>query len=262
MNFILINNKFYKEKDAKISVIDHAVLLGDGVFEALRVMDGELLDFNEHFFRLQQSAKQIFLNLPVDKKSLKSQTEKLIKKNKLQNAKIRITITRGIGDSLSVNCKNQSVIIFGTELKKINYTKGIKIVTFNIERSLPSVKSLNFLPSVIAKKYAAQKKAFEAILIDNDGYAREGAVSNLFIVKNNVILTPKENILKGIARDKVIKLARINKLKIKETKITKKELLQADEIFITNSIIGVVPVILIDNSKKKVGNITKKLMKL
>ena len=262
MCYILINNKFYKKKDARISVFDHAVLLGDGIFEALRVLDGKLLDFNEHYSRLENSAKQIFLNLPINKETLKKQTEKLIKANKFINARIRITVTRGIGEGLSVDCRKQSVIIFGSELKKTDYIKGVKVVTFNIERTMPTVKSLNFLPSIIAKNYAIEQKTFEAILIDNNDCAREGATSNLFIVKNNVILTPKENILKGIVRDKVIGLAKKNKIKIRKQEITKKELLQADEVFITNSIIGIVPVVSVDSVKKGVGDISKRLIEL
>ena len=272
---ISINAKLYKKKDAKISVLDHAVLLGDGVFEALRVFNGKLLDFNEHYTRLQKSAKQIFLKIAINKKDLKKQVDILIKANKFKNANIRVTITRGIGEGLSVNCKNQSLIIFGKELKNIDYAKGVKAVTFNIERIIPTVKSLNFLPSIVAKNYASTKKAFEAILIDNKGFVREGATSNLFIVKNNkvncearegpmgdTILTPEKNILKGIVRDKIIKLAKINNIKIKETEISKTELLNADEIFITNSIIGVVPIILINSVEKKIGNVTKNLIKL
>jgi len=258
-NFIIINNKLCKEKDAKISVLDHAVLLGDGVFEALRVLNGRLLDFDEHYARLKKSAKQILLKVPASKEDLKKQTKILIKANNFKNAKIRITITRGIGPGISVNCSKQSVIIFGNELEKTNYHKGVKVATFNIEISMPAVKSLNFLPSIMAKNYAHQKKAFEAILIDYKGYAREGATSNLFIVKSNMLLTPEKDILQGITRDIVIKLA---KIKIQETEISKKELLNADEVFITSSIIGITPVIKVDNIKKKIGNITKNLIKL
>ena len=237
-------------------------MLGDGVFEALVILNGKLFAFNEHYVRLQKSAKQIFLNLPISKENLRKQIKKLIKINNFKNTKIRVTITRGIGDGLSVNCKKQNIIIFGTKLKKIDYFKGVKVVTFNIERTFPSVKSLNFLPSIIAKNYAHKKKAFEAILVDDEGYAREGATSNLFIVKNNILLTPEKNILKGITRDIIIKLAKKNNIKIKETEITKKELLKADEVFITSSTIGVAPVIQVDGIQKQIGDITKDLIRL
>lgn len=261
--YITINGKVYPEEDAKISVRDHGVLLGDGLFETLRTYNGKLFKFDEHYKRLKHSARQICLHVPVDKKTLRKQAEFLIKKNNLKEARMRITITRGIGHSgLSISCKNQSVIIFAEELNEFNFDKGVKIVSINLERALPSLKSLSYLPSVMAKEEAKKRQAFEAILVDKNGFVREGSFSNVFIVKNNTLLTPKENILKGITRKIVIDTAKKNKITVMETDFKKKEMINADEIFITFSTSGIVPVTNVNNIKKSIGKITIKLIEL
>lgn len=261
--YISINGKIYREEDAKISVQDHGVLLGDGLFETLRTYNGELFKFEEHYKRLKDSARQIYLPVPVNKETLRKQIEFLIKKNNLKEARVRITITRGIGHSgLSINCNNQSVIIIAEKLKESNFNKGVKVISINLERALPSVKSLSYLPSVVAKEEAKKRQAFEAILIDNNGFVREGSFSNVFIVKDNVLLTPKENILKGITRETVIDIAKKNNIIVKETEFKKDDIINADEIFITFSTAGIVPVTVINNTKKQVGKTTKKLMEL
>lgn len=261
--YISINGKVYPEKYAKISVQDHGVLLGDGLFETLRTYNGKLFKFDEHYKRLKDSAKHIYLPILIDKETLRKQIEFLIKKNNLKEARVRITVTRGIGHSgLSINCNNQSVIIIAEKLKEVNFDKGVNVISINLERALPSLKSLSYLPSIIAKEEAKKRQAYEAILIDSNGFVREGSFSNVFIVKDNVLLTPKENILKGITRKIVIDVAKKTKMIVKETEFKKEALINADEIFITFSTAGIVPVTAINNTKKSVGKITKKLMEL
>ena len=261
--YISINNKLLKEKDAKISVLDHGLLLGDGIFETLKTKDGKIYKFNEHYARLKNSARQAFLPIPISKTELKKQIEKTIKANKLKQARIRVTITRGIGPAgLSIKCKDQSVIIVTNPLKHVSFGKGAKIITYNLERDLPAIKSLSFLPSVVAKVQASKKQALDAILIDKKGYAREGSFSNVFLVKNNRLITPKNNILKGITRDEIIQLAKKEKITINEKDFMKKDLINADEIFITFTTGGIVPIIKINNKNMKIGRITKKLIEL
>lgn len=260
---ITINGKVYAEKDAKISARDHGFLLGDGLFETLRTYNGKLFKFEEHYKRLKDSAKEIELHVPVDEKTLRNQIEFLIKKNNLKEARVRITVTRGIGQlGLSINCKHQSVVIFAEELKELNFDIGVKAITIALERALPSLKSLSYLSNVLAKQEAEKRNAFEAIFVDKNGFVREGSFSNVFIVKGNMLRTPKENILKGITRKIVIELAKKNGIAVKETEFKKDEMANANEIFITFSTGGVVPITTINNTKKSIGKTTKKLIEL
>lgn len=260
---IAINGKLVKEKDAKISVLDHGLLFGDGVFETLRTYHGKLFKFSEHYQRLKSSAKQIMLPLPVSQVRLREEISKTIRANNLKEARVRVTITRGIGPSgLSIACKKPTVIIIAQELRQVSFEKGAKLITYPLERNIPQVKSLSYLPSVMAYAYAKKKNCLEAILIDKNNYAREGSYSNLFIVKNNKVMTPKNRILKGITRSRVIELAKKAKIPMTERDITRAQLIDADEIFITFTTAGIVPVITIDNHHKQIGNVTKRLVQL
>ena len=261
--FVSINGELVKENDAKISVFDHGLLLGDGIFETLRTYNGKLFKFDEHYKRLKDSAKQIFMKVPVSKESLRKDIERVIKANSLKEARVRITLTRGIGPSgLSIDCKEQKLIIIANKLKKVLFDNGVKAVTYNLERNIETVKSLSYLPSVIAKENARKKGALEAILIDNDSYIREGSFSNVFIVKDNFLFTPKKKLLKGITRGIVIDIAKKSKINLIEKEIKKEELFDADEVFITFTTAGIVPVVNIDGKVKKIGRITKKLIRL
>ncbi|MBW2989239.1 aminotransferase class IV [Candidatus Woesearchaeota archaeon] len=260
---ISINGRLYEEEDAKISVLDHGLLLGDGVFETLRTFGGKIFKLDEHYERLKESARQIMLPVPVGKDALRKDIERVIKENGLKEARARVTITRGIGAAgLSIDCERQSVIITAGELKEKSFDKGVKTITYELERNLPSVKSLSYLPSVVAKAEAAKKGAFEAILIDRKGLVKEGSFSNVFIFKGGEIFTPGEGILKGITRDIAIGIAGKNGLEVNEKDITKEDLLESDEIFITFTTGGIVPVTMADDACKKVGESTKRLIRL
>jgi branched-chain amino acid aminotransferase len=256
----MINGKLYPQNQAKISVLDHGLTIGDGIFETLRTNNNEIHKFNEHYARLQHSARAIKLPIKITKQQLKQQIQATLKANHLNQARIRVTITRGIGPAgLSTNCHNQSIIITASKLKKMPKT-GIKAITTNLHLSNPEIKSLSYLPNVLTNQKARQQKAIEALLINNNQQATEGSFSNLFIVHNNTLITPKEKILKGITRQEVIALAINNNIKTKETTITKKQLEQADEIFITFTTQGIIPITQLNKRKLPVGNITKKLI--
>ncbi len=260
---VSVNGELVKEKDAKISVLDHGFLLGDGLFETMRTFNGRLFKFDEHYSRLKSSAKKILIPVPVSKERLRKDIERVVKANNLKEARVRVTVTRGIGPAgLSIDCKDQSVVIVVGELNDVSFDKGVKVITYELERSIPDVKSLSYLPSVIAKAYAAKKNAFEAVLVDKQGYVREGSFSNVFIVKDNVLITPAKAVLKGITRGMVVGLGKRAKLVVKEKDVTKEDLLAADEVFITFSTCGIVPVVKVDSRRKKVGDATKKLMGL
>jgi len=261
---IFINGKFYSEKDANISIFDHGFLYGDGIFETLRTYNGKVFKIDEHLERLFHSAKSVKLQIPLTKKQLKQAIVSTIEKNKLKEAYIRLTISRGKGELRYSIELNPNVVIIAKEftpyIKNI-HEKGASVITYNAERVLPEVKSTSCMPLVLAKSEAAKKGCFDAILVDRSGFVTEGTVSNVFFVKNNVIYTPKENILQGITRGIVIKIAK-KIAKISETKIKKRKIYSFDECFLTNTSVEIVPVNKIDDKtiKNAPGIITKKIM--
>ena len=257
----MINGTLYPKNKAKISVLDHGFTIGDGIFETLRA-NKKIHKFDEHFKRLQESAKAIKLKIPISKQQLKKQIQSTLKANNLKKARIRVTLTRGIGPAgLSTDCKNQSIIITASELKKMPKS-GIKAITVNLEKPNPEIKSLSYLPNVLALQQAKQQGATEAIIINKNQQVTEGSFSNLFIIRDNCLLTPKDHILKGITRKEVLELARNNNIKAKQTTISKQQLESADEIFITFTTQGIIPITQINNKKKPIGNITKHLIRL
>jgi len=262
--YIFINNKFYSEKDANISVFDHGFLYGDGIFETLRTYNGKVFKIDEHLERLFHSAKLVELKIPLTKSQLKKAIISTIKKNKLKEAYIRLTISRGKGKLRYSIESNPNVVIIAKPFIKYPkniHEKGVSVITYNAERVLPEVKSTSCMPLVLAKSEAAKKGCFDAILVDRSGFVTEGTVSNVFLVKNNVIYTPKENILQGITRGIVIKIAK-KIAKISETKIKKQKIHSFDECFLTNTSVEIVPVNKVDNKiiKNSPGMLTKKIM--
>src|SRR3989338_5699147 len=261
---IFINGKFYSEKDANISVFDHGFLYGDGIFETLRTYNGKLLKIDEHLGRLFHSARLVKLQIPLTKKQLKQAIISAIKKNCLKEAYIRLTISRGKGELRYSIESNPNIVIIAKEFipyKKDTHEKGISVITCNSERVLPEVKSTSCMPLVLAKSKATKNGCFDAILVDRSGFVTEGTVSNVFFVKNNAIYTPKENILQGITRGIVIKIAK-KIAKISETKIKKEKIYSFDECFLTNTSGEIMPVNKIDGKiiKNSPGIITKKIM--
>ena len=261
---IFINGKFYSEKDANISVFDHGFLYGDGIFETLRTYNGKLFKIDEHLGRLFHSARLVKLQIPLTKKQLKQAIISAIKKNCLKEAYIRLTISRGKGELRYSIESNPNIVIIAKEFipyKKDTHEKGISVITCNSERVLPEVKSTSCMPLVLAKSKATKNGCFDAILVDRSGFVTEGTVSNVFFVKNNAIYTPKENILQGITRGIVIKIAK-KIAKISETKIKKRKIYSFDECFLTNTSVEIVPVNKIDDKtiKNAPGIITKKIM--
>lgn len=261
---VFINGKFYSEKDANISIFDHGFLYGDGIFETLRAYKGKVFKIDEHLDRLSHSARLIKLEIPLTKERLKSAMISTIKKNKLKEAYIRLAISRGKGELRYSIDSNPNVVIIAKPFIKYHkniHEKGVSVITYKGERVLPEVKSTSCMPLVLAKSEAAKKGCFDAILTDRDGFITEGTVSNVFFIKENTVCTPKDNILKGITRGIVIKIAK-RIAKIKETRIKKDKLHSFDECFLTNTSAEIVPVKKIDGKiiKNSPGIITKKLM--
>ena len=262
--YIFINNKFCNEKDANISVFDHGFLYGDGIFETLRTYNGKVFKIDEHLERLFHSAKLVKLQIPLSKALLKAAIISVIKKNKLKEAYIRLTISRGKGELRYSIDSNPNVVIIAKEFipyEKNVHEKGVEVITYDAERVLPEVKSTSCIPLVLAKSEAARKNCFDAILVDRDGFITEGTVSNVFFIKNKVVYTAKENILKGITREIVLRIAE-KIAKVREEGIAKKKIYFFDECFITNTSGEIIPVSKIDDKKMNApGSLTKKLMK-
>jgi branched-chain amino acid aminotransferase len=260
-----INGKFYDKEKAVISVFDHGLLYGDGVFEGIRSYDGLVFKLKEHIDRLYNSAKFIRLDIPLTKSQMVKEIIRTLKENRLKDAYIRLVATRGPGD-LGLDprkCKGPVVFIITDKIKLYPhkfYEKGLAIITARIRRNLPQaldgrVKSLNYLNNILAKINAIDAGAEEAIMLTYDGYVAECTGDNIFMIKNRALLTPPCEIgaLEGITRDAVIGIARKNRIKFQEKKIKPQDLYKADECFLTGTAAEIIPVVQMDRKKRGVG---------
>jgi len=270
-----INGEYFDKDNAKISIFDHGLLYGDGVFEGIRSYNRLVFKLDEHIDRLYESAQAIGLEIALSKKEMITSVLDTLKLNKLNDAYIRLIVTRGIGD-LGLDprkCKDSSIIIITDKIELYPeklYKEGLKIIiasTFrNHPKALnPQIKSLNYLNNILAKIEAINKGYEEALMLASDGHVAECAGDNIFIVKGNNLLTPPADIgiLKGITRTVVMDIGKRFGMEVAEKKLTKDDLFTADECFLTGTAAEVIPVSSID--KKDVGTgrpgkVTLKLM--
>lgn len=264
---VCINGKFISEKQAKIPALDNGLLYGDAFYDTMRSYNGKILELELHLERIVKSANTIGLKLPWKIQKIGDLASRLIKINKINNGRIRVTITRGVNGFDFITCNNPTLIITAEniEIDQKNYNRGIDAYTIKLERPLPEIKMVGLTTMIVAYRKIYPKNGYEAILIDSKGKVREGASTNIFLVKKNTLITPKSEILKGLTRSRTINLAKSKKIKVIEKNFLKKELYSADEIFLTNRPREIIPVIKIDNHKignGKVGPITKKMMDL
>jgi branched-chain amino acid aminotransferase len=263
---VFLNGKFLREEEACISVNDHGFLYGDGVYETLRTYGGKIWQSQEHLKRLKKSAELLGLEFKISVSKIEGTIRKLIGMNGLKEARIRITLTRGNNDGDFTGFEKQTVLISVRELngeEKHIYEKGVDVVTVGFTRMLPEAKTISLLPFILGQREAKKKRAFEAIFVDGDKFVREGTVTNVFIVKDGEVLTPKNGILKGVTREDVIKAARRRGISVIVRDFTINHLLLADEAFITNAPRGVVPVKKVNGKKIGAGvpgPMTKKIM--
>jgi len=271
---VFIDGKYYDGRAAKISVFDHGLLYGDGVFEGIRAYHGRVFKLREHIDRLFCSAKAILLNIPMAHAHLMHAVVEACRKNKIHDGYIRLVVTRGIG-TLGLNpnrCKNPSVIIIADKIQLYPpafYQKGMEIVTVPTTRNLhsalnPAIKSLNYLNNILAKIEANQAGCEEAVMLNAEGFVAECSGDNLFIVKKGVLLTPplSAGALYGITRGVVMELAEEEGLTVSEPNLTRYDLFNADECFLTGTGAEIVPVVKIDGrvvGTGKPGPITRKL---
>jgi len=258
---VYIDGKFYPENQAKVSVFDHGFLYGDGIFETFLVHSGDRAMYGAHFRRLGAAARRLALTLPFSLAGLRRAVAATLRRNRLQEAVIRVMVTRGRGSwSLSTEqCEKPILVIFAAPIRareKALYDNGVKVCLAPVYKTNPrsleaGLKTFNYLGNVLAKAYAARQGAFEGILLSHNGLLAEGTVSNLFFVKQGRLMTPSllTGILPGITRDTVIKAARDLDLPVQEGFYKPGELFTADEVFLTNSVMGVMPVTVVGGKK-------------
>ncbi len=273
---IYVNGKFLDKKDAKISVFDHGFLYGDGAFEGIRSYNSLIFKLDEHIDRLYETTHTLMINLKLTKKQMVGAIIDTLKRNKLKNAYIRVIVTRGEGD-LGLDprkCKgNSSIIIIADKITlypKELYSKGMEIITVPTVRNHPEalnpqLKSLNYLNNILAKIEANNSGCCEAIMLDHQGYVAECTGDNIFVVKNKKMLTPNQGRLKGITRDVVFELSKKNKIMTEEGFLTRHEVYNADECFLTGTAAEIIPIVKVDGraiGDGKPGKITKKMISL
>ena len=274
---VYINGKFYEKKEAKISVFDHGLLYGDGVFEGIRSYNRLVFKLKEHIDRLFESAHTIMLAIPLSKDQIISAVIKTLKENNLKDSYIRLIVTRGEGD-LGLDprkCKGNATIIIIADKVSLYpaelYKKGMDIITVPTVRNLPEalnpqIKSLNYLNNILAKIEAVNSGYEEAIMMDSLGYVAECTGDNIFIVKHKQLFTPPQcmGTLRGITRDAVLEIARKDKIPVHEHVLTRHELYNSNECFLTGTAAEIIPVVKVDGraiGTGSPGELTLQLMK-
>jgi branched-chain amino acid aminotransferase len=255
---IWLDTGLVDEKDAKVSVFDHGLLYGDGVFEGIRVYNGRVFELEAHIRRLFESARAIRLPISMTKEELTVAVEATVKANKVGDGYIRLVVTRGIG-TLGLNpftCEKSGLFIIADKIQLYPpelYEKGIKVISATTVRNHPlalpaQVKSLNYLNNILAKIEALDSDVPEAIMYNHEGYVAEATGDNVFIVKNRVVCTPPVEAggLEGVTRGVVLRLARKEGLEVIEKNLTRHDLYVCDEFFLTGTAAEVIGVVQID----------------
>lgn len=275
--WIFLNNRFVKKEEAVVSVYDHGFLYGDGVFEGIRMYNGNVFRLDDHMKRLYESAHSIMLQIPFEKEELTELVVETCRQNGLQDAYIRLVVSRGVGD-LGLNpytCKEAGVIIIAEPLAlfpKQLYETGIEVVTVPSRRNRadvlsPKVKSLNYLNNILVKMEASLAGVNEALMMNDQGYIAEASGENIFIVKDGVIKTPPGyvGVLEGVTRNAIIDLGIKEQLDVREDVFTRHDVYTADEVFLTGTAAEVIPVVKVDGRQignGKPGEMTNRLLAL
>jgi len=260
---VYINGLFWTIDKANISVLDRGFTYGDGLFETMRVHAGKIFRLEHHLNRLFQSARSIFIELPMTRNEIRSAIYAAIKLNGLSNSIVRLTVTRGeLGSSINVDYSSPPTVVILVKpvnaISKKIYKEGVGIKLYKksairTQGISNQIKSCNYLSNIILRENALRENFFEAILLDHNHNVTEGTISNIFIIKNNQLKTPivNEFVLGGIIRQAILELCLENNIPFKEDLITERELYEADELFLTNSAIEILPVRNINHHKLK-----------
>jgi branched-chain amino acid aminotransferase len=272
---VYLDGKFVDSSEAKVSVFDHGLLYGDGVFEGIRLYGGNIFRLEEHLERLEYSAKAIMLDMPLTREQLSWATCETCRQNSLTDAYIRLVITRGVGDLGLAPwlCPKPSIFIIASKISlypQEYYDNGLAIVTVPTRRISPAalpptIKSLNYLNNILGKLEAKQFGALEAIMLNEQGYVAECTADNVFIVHKGEVITPaaSQGALKGITRSTILDIAKDLGLPLRETNMTRYDLWCADECFLTGSGAEVIPVVKLDGrviGTGKPGAITQRVL--
>jgi branched-chain amino acid aminotransferase len=256
---IYLDGRFVDEADAKVSVFDHGLLYGDGVFEGIRLYGGNVFRLDEHLERLEKSAKAILLDMPLTREQWSEAVCETCRQNKLTDGYIRLVITRGVGDLGLAPwlCSKPSYFIIASKISLYPaeyYKNGLAIVTVPTRRvgpaALPStVKSLNYLNNILAKIEAKQAGALEAIMLNDQGFVAEATADNVFVVAKGEILTPpaSQGALQGVTRSTIMDIAKDLGIPARESVLTRYDLWCGDECFLTGSGAEVIPVVKLDS---------------
>ena len=271
---VYLNGKFVEQSKAVVSVFDHGLLYGDGVFEGIRSYDGLIFKLEEHIDRLFESAHTIMLAIPMTKAQLIAVVKQSLRTNKLRDAYIRLVVTRGEGD-LGLDprkCSKPTVFLIADKIQlypKQLYDRGLELITVATQRNVPEalnpqIKSLNYLNNILAKIEAITAGYEEAILLSHSGYVTECTGENIFLVKGRQLLTPPPyiGVLRGITRQTVMELGTKQRLQVREDLLTRHDLFNADEVFLTGTAAEIIPVVKIDGrviGQGKPGPVTKQL---
>ncbi len=272
---IYFDGEYVQEEEARVSVFDHGLLYGDGVFEGIRAYHGRVFKLQEHIDRLYESARTIQLKIDLTPEEMTGVVLETLRRNDLRDGYIRLVVTRGKGDlgldprkcpRALVFCIAAGIRLYPEEL----YEKGLEVVTVSTRRNIPEamnprVKSLNYLNNIMAKIEANLTNSPEAIMLNNDGYVAEATGDNIFIVKHGELITPPPfvGILEGITRNAVMKLAEKRGIEVLEKLFTRHDVFTADECFLTGTAAEVIPVVKVDGrvvGEGQPGEITKSLI--
>lgn len=272
---IYLDGKFVSKEEAKVSVYDHGFLYGDGIFEGIRIYNGNIFKCKEHLDRLYDSAKSIMLNIPLSYEEMQEALIETIRRNQMKDGYIRLVVSRGAGD-LGLDPRRSphaSVIIIVEKLSIYSeemYRNGLKTISVSQRRNIPDalnpkIKSLNYLNNILVKIQANLADVGEAIMLNSQGYVAEGSADNIFIVKNDVIYTPPSYVgaLEGITRLAIIQICERLGLKLKEEPFTLHDVYVADEVFFTGTAAEVIAVREVDGrmiGEGKAGAVTLRLL--
>ncbi len=260
---VYLNGRFVPKEEATVSVFDHGFLYGDGIYETMRAYSGRFFHLDKHLDRLRCSADAVSLKLPLPLEKIRDVLHEALTVNNIQDAYVRIQISRGPGE-IGLDpalCPEPTTVVVARYLKGYPpeyYEKGVSAAVVQTRRNHPlaldpAIKGTNFLNNILAKIESIKAGAYEGIMLNWEGFVAEGTISNIFMVKNGVLQTPhlRTGILEGVTRGLVLELARKENIAVKETVFTPRELLDAEECFITNSTIEIMPVTAVDG--KKIG---------
>ncbi|OUM84718.1 MAG: branched-chain amino acid aminotransferase [Bacillus thermozeamaize] len=263
--WIYLNGEFVPKNEAKVSVFDHGFLYGDGIFEGIRCYQGNVFRLDDHLKRLYESALSIMLEIPLSYEEMKEAVLETVRKNRLQDAYIRLIVSRGEGD-LGLDprsCPQAQVIIIAGQIKLYPqelYDNGMEVVTIPTRRNVPDalnpkIKSLNYLNNILAKIEATRAGVMEALMLNTEGYVCECTGDNIFIVKNGRVITPPTYLgaLDGITRRVIMDICRDQGIECAEEPFTRHDVFVADECFLTGTAAEVIPVTKLDGRKIGTG---------